>query len=189
MEIVRTKIHDVLILKPKIHKDSRGYFMESFRKDVFEEKAGPVNFVQENESYSVYGVLRGLHYQKPPFAQGKLVRVIEGEVLDVAVDLRVDSNTFGQYVAVELTSENKHQLWIPRGFAHGFVVLSKTALFSYKCDNYYAPLYDSGLKWDDEQINIDWRVPSSDLIVSEKDKAQSDLESIRLSAYFKLNHT
>ena len=157
MDVIKTKIDGLVILKPKVFGDDRGYFIETFNKDIFEEAIGyKVDFVQDNESKSSLGVLRGLHYQLPPFSQSKLVRVIEGSVLDVAVDIRKGSPTFGEYVAVELSAENKQQLFVPRGFAHGFVVTSQTAVFAYKVDNYYAPKYDRGLIYNDMSIKIDW---------------------------------
>jgi dTDP-4-dehydrorhamnose 3,5-epimerase len=174
MKFTRTKIHDVVIIEPKIHGDERGYFSETFRQDGLESFLGfKVNFCQDNESKSNYGVLRGLHYQSMPFPQTKLVRVLEGKVLDVAVDARKGSPTFGQHVAVELSSENKKQLFVPRGFAHGFVVLSDTATFAYKVDNYYSPQCDTGIAFDDVFLGIDWIVPFTDLKLSEKDKNQS----------------
>jgi dTDP-4-dehydrorhamnose 3,5-epimerase len=178
MKVIKTVIPDVLIFEPKIFGDNRGYFMESFRDDEIKRHIGDVNFVQDNESYSEYGVLRGLHFQAPPFTQSKLVRVIEGEVLDVAVDIRLDSPTYGKHVAVKLSAENKRQLWVPKGFAHGFVVLSKTALFSYKCDNYYAPDYDGGVRWDDTSIGIDWLIDRKDVQLSSKDGEQPMLSEI-----------
>jgi len=164
-------IADVILIEPTVHGDDRGYFMETFRQDLFEEVLGcQVNFVQDNESKSTKGVLRGLHYQLPPYAQAKLVRVIEGSVLDVAVDVRKSSPTFGQHVAVELTAENKHQLFVPHGFAHGFVVLSDSAVFAYKVDNYYAPEHDRGIVFDDARLRIDWQLPIEVLQLSDKDK-------------------
>jgi dTDP-4-dehydrorhamnose 3,5-epimerase len=173
MKFIRTSIPDVVICEPKIFGDDRGYFIETFRKVALEEFLGhEVSFCQDNESKSRYGVLRGLHYQMPPFTQTKLVRVLEGIVLDVAVDIREGSPTYGHHVAVELSSENKRQIFVPRGFAHGFVVLSETATFAYKCDNYYAPEYDRGILFNDESLNIDWKVPFNKLLLSEKDKKQ-----------------
>jgi len=170
MKVIKTAIPDVLIFEPKVFGDERGYFMESFREDIIKEHIGNVNFVQDNESFSEYGVLRGLHFQRPPFTQSKLVRVIQGEVLDVVVDIRLNSPTYGKHVAVRLSDENKAILWVPKGFAHGFVVLSKTALFSYKCDNYYSPKHDAGLFWNDPEIGINWQLPSNEIKLSEKDK-------------------
>lgn len=179
MVFVKQSIPDVLLIKPKVHGDHRGYFVETFRQDKFEEAVGfKVNFCQDNESKSTIGVLRGLHFQLPPFAQSKLVRVIEGEVLDVAVDIREGSPTFGQHVAVRLTGENKHQLFIPRGFAHGFVVLSDSAIFSYKVDNYYSPECDRGLAFNDPALRIDWGLPLDQLKLSEKDLTQPLLEML-----------
>lgn len=169
MEIIKTKIEGVVILEPRIFRDARGYFFESFSQREFEEKVCGTTFVQDNESYSSYGVVRGLHFQKPPFTQAKLVRVIKGAVLDIAVDLRKSSPTYGQHVAVELTEENHRQLFIPHGFAHGFAVLSDEVLFQYKCDNYYAPKSEGGILWNDPQLNIDWRIPADKIILSEKD--------------------
>lgn len=179
MKVIKTSIPDILIFEPTIFGDERGYFMESFRDDIIKKHIGDVNFVQDNESFSQYGVLRGLHFQRPPFTQSKLVRVIQGEVLDVAVDIRLDSPTYGQHVAVLLSDENKRQLWVPKGFAHGFAVLSKTALFNYKCDNYYAPDYDGGLAWDDSKIDIDWKLPKAAIQLSEKDKDHPLLSEIK----------
>jgi len=187
MKVIKTSIPDILIFEPTIFGDERGYFMESFREDKIKEHIGNVNFVQDNESFSEYGVLRGLHFQRPPFTQSKLVRVIQGEVLDVAVDIRLDSPTYGQHVAVLLSDENKRQLWVPKGFAHGFAVLSKTALFNYKCDNYYAPEYDGGLAWDDSNINIDWQLPQEDIQLSEKDKKHPLLSEIKDFTFLMFN--
>lgn len=171
MEIIKTDIEEVLIIKPRIFEDSRGYFFESFNKKNFEELIGTtVDFVQDNESKSSKGVMRGLHFQKPPFAQAKLVRCVRGRVLDVAVDIRKGSPTYGRHVAVELTGDNHLQFFIPRGFAHGFAVLSDEALFQYKCDNYYAPQADGGISIEDKSLGIDWRMPTSDVLLSEKDK-------------------
>jgi dTDP-4-dehydrorhamnose 3,5-epimerase len=170
MDFQETIIKGVWIITPKVFADARGYFMESFRQDAFEKHIGRVVFVQDNESRSSYGVLRGLHFQLPPFEQSKLVRVVQGTVLDVAVDIRRNSPTFGKYVAVELSAENKRQLFIPHGMAHGFVVLSDTAVFTYKVDNYYAPQAERSIRFDDPTIGIDWRVPTEKLILSNKDK-------------------
>ena len=164
------------MIEPKVHGDHRGYFMETFRHDQFEQAIGyKVNFIQDNESKSSKGVLRGLHFQLAPFAQSKLVRVIEGAVLDVAVDIRKGSSTYGQHVAVELSDENKKQMFVPRGFAHGFVVLTDTATFSYKVDNYYSPECDRGLAFDDPKLNIDWQLKQSELLLSDKDTRQPSL--------------
>ncbi len=170
MNIIKTKIKDLVIIEPKVFKDERGYFFESYNEKKFIEAICQTKFVQDNESKSSKGVLRGLHYQLPPFAQSKLVRVINGEVLDVAVDIRKGSPTFGQYKGVLLSSENKKQFFIPRGFAHGFLVLSETAVFSYKCDNYYAPDYERSINFDDPHLNIYWTVDLKDLKLSEKDR-------------------
>ena len=169
MKFTLTKIKDLILLEPKIFEDNRGYFIESYNQKKFEKIVGKVLFVQDNESKSSFGVLRGLHFQKPPFDQAKLVRCIEGKVLDIAVDLRNGSKTYGQYLAIELSSENKKQLFVPRGFAHGFLVLSEFAIFTYKVDNIYAPNYDSGICWNDPTLNIDWGIDKSQIVVSEKD--------------------
>lgn len=171
MEILKTDINDVLIIKPKLFEDSRGYFYESFNKDIFQKETGiKTEFVQDNQSKSVFGVLRGLHFQTPPYAQSKLVRVIKGSVLDVAVDIRAGSPTFGKYVSIELNEDNHLQLFIPRGFAHGFVVLSDIAIFQYKCDNFYSPYNEGSIIWNDIDLNIDWQIPTNKIILSEKDK-------------------
>ena len=169
MKILKTAIEGIVIIEPKIFRDARGYFFESFSMREFNEKVAPVTFVQDNESYSSYGVIRGLHFQKPPYTQAKLVRVIKGAVLDIAVDIRKGSPTYGQHVAVELTAENHRQLFIPHGFAHGFSVLSEEVLFQYKCDNYYAPQSEGGILWNDPCLGIDWRIPAEKAILSEKD--------------------
>lgn len=169
MEIISTAIDGVVIIEPKIFNDARGYFFESFSQREFEEKVRKVNFVQDNESMSSYGVMRGLHFQRPPFTQSKLVRCVKGSVLDVAVDIRKGSPTYGQHVAVELTEDNHRQFFVPRGFAHGFAVLSETAVFQYKCDNFYAPEADGGISIKDESLGIDWRIPVENAILSEKD--------------------
>jgi dTDP-4-dehydrorhamnose 3,5-epimerase len=180
VEFIKQKIPGVGLIKPTIHGDDRGYFIETFRQDLFEKTIGyKVNFVQDNESKSAKGVLRGLHYQLPPYTQAKLVRVIEGRVLDVAVDIRKSSPTFGQHVSVELTGENKHQLFVPHGFAHGFVVLSDSATFAYKVDNYYAPEYDQGIIFNDKQLAIDWMLPNQILQLSEKDLDLPSLDKIK----------
>lgn len=176
MTFTRTAISDVVIIEPKVHGDSRGYFVETFRQDKLEEFLGyQINFCQDNESKSSKGVLRGLHYQLPPHAQTKLVRVISGRVLDVAVDIRKNSPTFGKYVAVELSGENKKQLLIPRGFAHGFVVLEDDTVFAYKVDNYYSPQCDRGIAFDDKNLNIDWILNHNELNLSAKDTKQPKL--------------
>lgn len=169
MDVIKTTIDGVVIIEPKLFKDARGYFFESFSQREFEEKVRTINFVQDNESMSSYGVMRGLHFQAPPFTQSKLVRCVKGAVLDVAVDIRKGSPTYGQHVAVELTEGNHRQFFVPRGFAHGFAVLSETAVFQYKCDNYYAPQADSGISIVDESLGIDWRIPIEKAILSEKD--------------------
>jgi len=176
MKFIRTEIPDVVIVEPKVHGDERGYFVETFRADKLEEFLGyKINFCQDNESKSSRGVLRGLHYQLAPAAQTKLVRVISGRVLDVAVDIRKGSPTFGKHVAVELTSENKRQLLVPRGFAHGFVVLEDDTVFAYKVDNYYSPENDRGILFSDDALGVDWQVPHSELNLSAKDKVQPKL--------------
>lgn len=170
MEVIKTAIEGVFIIEPRLFKDDRGYFFESFSQREFNEKIRKVNFVQDNESKSGYGVLRGLHFQKPPYAQSKLVRVIKGAVLDVAVDIRKGSPTFGKYVSVELTEDNHRQFFIPRGFAHGFSVLTDEVIFQYKCDNFYAPQNEGAIAWNDPALNIDWKIPAGKVILSEKDK-------------------
>jgi dTDP-4-dehydrorhamnose 3,5-epimerase len=176
MNFIRTEIPDVIIIEPKVHGDSRGYFVETFRADKLEEFLGfKINFCQDNESKSSRGVLRGLHYQLAPAAQTKLVRVIQGRVLDVAVDIRKGSPTFGKHVAVELSGENKKQLLVPRGFAHAFVVLEDDTIFAYKVDNYYSPENDRGIAFDDEALGIDWMVPHAELNLSAKDTTQPKL--------------
>lgn len=169
MEVVKTALEGVVIIEPRLFRDERGYFFESFSQREFDEKVRPVRFVQDNESMSSYGVMRGLHFQAPPFAQSKLVRCVRGAVLDVAVDIRCGSPTYGQHVAVELTEENHRQFFIPRGFAHGFAVLSDVAVFQYKCDNFYAPQADGGVDLRDGALGIDWRIPVDRAILSEKD--------------------
>ncbi len=176
MNFIRTEIPDVVIIEPKVHGDDRGYFVETFREDKLEKFLGyKIDFCQDNESKSSRGVLRGLHYQLPPFAQTKLVRVIQGSVLDVAVDIRKGSPTFGKHVAVELSSENKKQMLVPRGFAHAFVVLEDDTVFAYKVDNYYSPECDRGIIFDDEALGIDWKIPHSELNLSIKDIKQPKL--------------
>jgi dTDP-4-dehydrorhamnose 3,5-epimerase len=170
MKFSKTAIADVYVIEPSIFEDERGYFLESFNLEKFEENIGPIKFIQDNESKSQKGVLRGLHFQKPPFNQAKLVRCIEGCVLDVAVDIRKGSPTYGKHVAIELSGENKKQVFVPKGFAHGFAVLSKTAVISYKVDNNYAPKYDAGIRYDDKDLNIDWGFSSGAFQLSEKDK-------------------
>ena len=171
MKFIPQEIADVIIIEPTLLEDSRGYFTETFRQDLFNQFIGySVDFIQENESKSNKGVLRGLHYQLAPFSQAKLVRVLEGSVLDVVVDIRRSSNTFGQHLSLELTAENKHQLFVPQGFAHGFIVLSSSATFSYKVDNYYSPEHERGIAFDDEDLGIDWRLPKELIQLSNKDK-------------------
>ena len=170
MEIIKTDIEGVVILEPKVFKDERGYFFESFLQKEFEEKVCKTAFVQDNESKSCYGVLRGLHFQAPPFAQAKLVRCVKGKVLDVAVDIRKGSPTYGKHIATVLSEDDHRMFFIPRGFAHGFSVLSETAVFQYKCDNYYAPQSEGALMWNDNDLNINWMIPENDIILSEKDK-------------------
>ncbi len=180
MNFLRTKIPDVVIVEPKVHGDDRGYFIETFRQDKLEEFLGfKINFCQDNESKSSKGVLRGLHYQLAPAAQTKLVRVIEGSVLDVAVDIRKGSPTFGEHVAVKLTGENKKQLLVPRGFAHGFVVLEDNTTFAYKVDSYYSPENDRGIAFDDEALGIDWILQHSELNLSDKDTKQPKLSEAK----------
>ena len=169
MKVIKTDIEGVVIIEPRIFKDDRGYFYESWNKKDFDENVFPVNFVQDNQSKSSYGVLRGLHFQKGKHSQSKLVRVVQGAVLDVAVDIRKGSPTFGQHVAVELTGDNHRQFFIPRGFAHGFSVLSETAIFQYKCDNLYCRESEGAIAWDDPALGIDWRIPAEKVILSEKD--------------------
>ena len=170
MNIIKTKIPGLLIIEPKLFVDERGYFFESFNQRDFNSAVGNINFVQDNESKSSYGVLRGLHFQLPPYAQSKLVRVIEGCVLDIAVDIRKNSPTYGQYVSVELTGESHRQLFIPKGFAHGFVVLSQQAVFQYKCDEFYHPEAEGAIAWNDPDLAIDWQIHKEDMILSERDK-------------------
>ena len=169
MKFVKTPLEGLVIIEPAVFSDDRGWFLESYNKKNREQAIGKISFVQDNESKSSKGVLRGLHFQKPPYAQAKLVRCIEGKVLDVAVDIREGSDTYGEHVSVELSGENKKQVFIPRGFAHGFLVLSNTAIVSYKVDNSYAPAYDAGIRWDDPILNIQWVVNESEVLVSEKD--------------------
>ncbi len=175
MEVRNTPIDGVVIIEPRIFRDGRGYFFESFSERDFSSLVREVNFVQDNESRSSYGVVRGLHFQKPPFSQSKLVRVVSGRVLDVAVDIRRGSPTFGRHVAVELSGENHLQFFIPRGFAHGFAVLSDEAVFQYKCDSFYAPQSEGAIAWDDPDLGIDWRIPPDKVVLSEKDRCHSRL--------------
>ena len=169
MEVISTTIEGVFIIEPRIFEDARGYFFESFSQREFDEKIGPVRFVQDNESKSRYGVMRGLHFQRPPYTQSKLMRCVRGAVLDVAVDIRKGSPTYGQHVAVELTEDNHRQFFIPKGIAHGFAVLSETAVFQYKCDEFYHPEVDGGINILDDTLGIDWHIPTSQAILSEKD--------------------
>ncbi len=170
MQFIQTAIPEVLLIQPKVFGDGRGYFMESFRKDLLAGHAGQIDFFQDNESKSAYGVLRGLHYQLPPYAQSKLVRVVTGRVLDVTVDIRKNSPSFDRHVSAELSGENKHQLFIPKGFAHGFVVLSREAVFTYKVDALYAPDAERGIYFGDPVLSINWKIPASEIRLSEKDK-------------------
>ncbi len=180
MKTIETEIQGLFIIEPDVCVDSRGYFFESFNKRRFEEQTGiSADFVQDNESRSTYGVVRGLHFQKPPHAQAKLVRVISGRVLDVAVDLREGSPTYGRHVAVELSGENHRQVFIPKGFAHGFSVLSEEAVFQYKCDGYYAPEAEGAVAWDDPDLAIDWRIPADDIKLSEKDRKHPRLSQMK----------
>ncbi len=169
MNIIKTEIEGVVIIEPRVFKDARGYFFESYSKREFDEKVRPVEFVQDNESMSSKGVMRGLHFQRPPYTQSKLVRCVKGRVLDVAVDIRKGSPTYGRHVAVELSEDNHRQFFVPRGFAHGFAVLSDVAVFQYKCDNYYHPEVDGGISIADDTLGIDWQIDSSHAILSEKD--------------------
>ena len=176
MEVINTAIDGVVIIEPKVFKDQRGYFFESFSQREFEAKVRKINFVQDNESMSSYGVMRGLHFQRPPYTQSKLVRCVKGKVLDVAVDIRKGSPTYGQHVAVELSEDNHRQFFVPRGFAHGFAVLTDTAVFQYKCDNFYAPQADGGISIKDDSLGIDWKIPTDMAILSEKDTLHSCLK-------------
>ena len=176
MEVIKTNIEGVVIIEPKIFKDNRGYFFESFNEKEFKEKVADINFVQDNESKSSYGVLRGIHFQAPPFAQSKLVRVVKGKVFDVAVDLRKDSPTFRQWTSVILSARNHKQFFLPQGMGHAFVVLTKTAVFQYKCDNFYNKESEGAIIWNDKSLNIDWKVQEKDIILSEKDKKHPTLE-------------
>ena len=178
MKVIKTAIEDVVIIEPDVYGDSRGYFFESYSQKKFDEQVRPIRFIQDNESKSKYGVLRGLHYQKGKCAQSKLVRVIKGRVLDVAVDIRKGSPTFGKYVAVELTEDNHRQLFVPRGFAHGFSVLSEEVIFQYKCDNLYAPESEGAIAWNDPDIGIDWQLPADDVLLSAKDAVHPMLKDV-----------
>lgn len=170
MNVIQTEIPGVVVIEPRVFEDPRGYFFESFSQRDFDSQVREVKFVQDNESKSSYGVLRGLHFQKPPHAQSKLVRVVKGSVLDVAVDIRKGSPTFGKYVAIELSEQNHRQFFIPRGFAHGFVVLTDEVVFQYKCDNFYAPQSEGAVAWNDPDLNIDWKVPADKILLSDKDR-------------------
>jgi len=190
MNIIKTAIDGVVIIEPRIFKDARGYFFESFSQREFDEKVAPilghtVTFVQDNESKSSYGVMRGLHFQRPPYTQSKLVRCVKGVVMDVAVDIRIGSPTYGQHVAVELTEDNHRQFFVPRGFAHGFVVLSDTAVFQYKCDEFYHPEADGGISIIDDSLGIDWRIPTDKALLSEKDTKHALLKDF--SSPFDIN--
>ena len=178
MKFVKTSIPEVVIIEPLVFGDDRGYFLESFNEKTFKENIGVVDFVQDNESKSSKGVLRGLHFQKPPYAQAKLVRCIEGSVVDIVVDIRKGSPNYGKHVAIELSGENKRQLFIPRGFAHGFAVLSETAIFAYKVDNTYAPDSDAGIKYDDKELNIDWGLSEDEAQLSAKDKKLTSFKDL-----------
>lgn len=180
MEYKATEIEGVFIIEPRVFSDSRGYFFEAWKQKEFDEHVGPVDFIQDNESKSSYGVLRGLHYQKGEAAQAKLVRVIKGKVLDVAVDIRKSSPTFGQHVMAELSEENKRQFFIPRGFAHGFLVLSEEAIFTYKVDNVYAPQSEAGIRWDDPDLGIEWPIHPEEILMSEKDMKQPYMKDAEL---------
>ena len=184
MTITASEIPDIKIIEPRVFSDRRGYFFESFRLDEFSSAVGPVSFVQENESFSVHGALRGLHFQKPPKDQGKLVRVVRGEVLDVAVDIRRGSPWYGKHVARKLNGENKRQMWIPAGFAHGYVVLSDEAIFAYKCDNYYSREHEAGIRYDDPFLKIDWLLNKSQLQLSENDDRNESFEKVLATAFF-----
>ena len=183
MKVIETDIPEVKIIESKVFADQRGYFFESYNEKIFKEKVKNTQFIQDNESKSNYGVLRGLHYQLPPFAQSKLVRVIKGEVLDVAVDIRKGSPTFKKWVSVVLNEENKRQLFVPRGFAHGYVVLSDEAVFAYKVDNKYSPEYERGIKYNDRNLNIDWKINNKDIILSEKDKISKRINEVEAFNY------
>jgi dTDP-4-dehydrorhamnose 3,5-epimerase len=180
MEVIKTEIEGVVIIEPRVFGDARGYFFESFNAREFAEKTGmQVNFVQDNESMSHYGVLRGLHFQQPPFAQSKLVRVVKGRVLDIAVDIRVGSPTYGKYVSVELTEDNHRQFFMSKGFAHGFSVLSDEVIFQYKCDEFYAPQSEGAIAWNDPDLAIDWQIPADKVLLSDKDKKHPFLRDFK----------
>ena len=190
MNVIKTAIDGVVIIEPRIFEDARGYFFESFSQREFDEKVAPilghtVTFVQDNESKSSYGVMRGLHFQRPPYTQSKLVRCVKGAVLDVAVDIRKCSPTYGQYVSCELTAENHRQFFVPKGMAHGFVVLSEETVFQYKCDEFYHPEAEGAIAWDDKDLNIDWPIPATDVVLSEKDKHHPFLKDFESPFSFK----
>ncbi|MBQ6710622.1 MAG: dTDP-4-dehydrorhamnose 3,5-epimerase [Bacteroidales bacterium] len=178
MNVIKTDIDGLVIIEPRVFGDSRGYFFESFSERDFKREVADVDFVQDNESKSSYGVVRGLHFQRPPYAQAKLVRVVKGKVLDVAVDLRKGSPTFGHHVAVELSEDNHRQMFIPRGFAHGFSVLSDEVIFQYKCDNFYAPQSEGAVAWDDPDLGIDWGIPADKALLSDKDRKHPRLKDV-----------
>ena len=186
MEIIKTAIDGVVIIEPRVFKDARGYFFESFSQREFDEKVRPIQFVQDNESMSTFGVIRGLHFQRPPFTQSKLVRCVQGRVLDVVVDIRKGSPTFGQHVAIELSEDNHFQVFIPRGFAHGFAVLSDVAVFQYKCDEFYHPEADSGIQLMDDSLGIDWQIPMDQAILSDKDLKHPCLKDFDSPFVFKV---
>ena len=187
MEVIKTELEGVVIIEPKIFRDARGYFFESFSQKEFEEKVRKIAFVQDNESMSSYGVMRGLHFQLQPFTQSKLVRCVKGKVLDVAVDIRKGSPTFGKHVSVELSEDNHRQFFVPRGFAHGFAVLSETAVFQYKCDNFYAPQADGGISILDDSLGIDWKLPTDKVILSEKDTKHPLLQDFNSPFKYDMN--
>lgn len=178
MNVIKTDIDGLVVIEPRVFGDSRGYFFESFSERDFKREVADVDFVQDNESKSSYGVVRGLHFQRPPYAQAKLVRVVKGKVLDVAVDLRKGSPTFGHHVAVELSEDNHRQMFIPRGFAHGFSVLSDEVIFQYKCDNFYAPQSEGAVAWDDPDLGIDWGIPADKALLSDKDRKHPRLKDV-----------
>lgn len=188
MNVIQTDIPGVVIIEPKVFGDERGYFFESWSQKEFDEKVRPIKFVQDNESKSHYGVLRGLHFQKGKYAQSKLVRVVKGRVLDVAVDIRRGSPTFGKHVKVELSEENHRQFFIPRGFAHGFLVLSEEAIFQYKCDNQYAPQEEGAVSWDDRDIGIEWGIPKERIILSNKDQSHPSLKDAKGLFYSSIDY-
>ena len=189
MKFIPQAIPEIILIKPDIHTDDRGYFFESFHSDQFEKALGlKINFVQDNESLSTRGVLRGLHFQIPPFAQSKLIRVIQGSILDIVVDIRKGSPNFGKHVAIEINDKNKHQCFIPRGFAHGFIVLSDKAVFSYKVDNFYSPKHDRGISYKDKNLNIDWLMPDEEIIVSKQDQKQESLKNMPNYFDYKVNY-